>query len=401
MRSRPPWIRPLLEPLEDRILLSAPSGPPLPEIQMTGATTTNSRTISIDYNILDASITGQPLAFDVYRTAAYDSLAGAQFLGTATLPASDAADLSEGSHQGVQLALANAAGQPVTALTPNTALPYIVVVANPTGSVPESNQPNNANNLASFETHVLGVVVHGLEFNLKGKTPGWETRMAAALQQEDGYQAALAFNWVQTSWLPLPGLAVQAGDSLEQQVVAEANQLAAQHPGDVVDVNFIGHSRGTVVISRALQDLVGTTDPALAGGYLEMTLLDPHPANNLFGPFSFLPSSKLSHTAALGVVVFQALAQDPQVVVPPDVMQTQLFYQNTPAGNPFHNLTETYVNLWGDGPGQVVNQSGQPIESKNLTGVNAPAFGLVGHDGVHRWYLQNVVDANQTFNYFG
>jgi hypothetical protein len=374
---------------------------PLPDIQMTGATTTDSRTIRIDYDIAGASITGQPLTFDVYRSAAYDSLAGAQFLGTATLPASDAADLSEGSHQGVQLALTSGSGQPVTALTPNPALPYIVVVANPGGSVPESDQADDTNNTASFETHVLGVVVHGLDFNLQGRIPGWETRVATALQQVDGYQAALAFNWVRASYLPLPGLAVRAGDRLERQVAAEADQLAAQHPGDVVDVNFIGHSRGAAVISRALQDQVGTTDPALAGGYVEMTLLDPHPANNLFGPFSFFPFSKLSLAGALGVVAFQALARDPQVVVPPDVMQTQLFYENTPAGNFFRSPLEFFVNLWGDGPGQIVNQSGQPIEAMNLTGVNAPGVGLVGHDEVHGWYLLNVVDANRTFDYFG
>jgi hypothetical protein len=392
---RPP-ARPVLEPLEDRCLLSAAPASPLPDVQMTGATTTDARTIRVNYDIAGAAVTGQPLTFNVYRSANYDSLAGARFLGSSTLPASDAADLSEGGHQGVKLALTDGNGHPVTALTPSTALPFLVVVANPTGSVRESNA---ANNTASFETHVLGVVSHGLEVTLGGKTPSWETQLAAALQSS-GYEAVIAFNWVRASHRPVPGLALQAGDQLAAQVVAEANQLAAQHPGDVVDVNFIGHSRGGVVISRALQDLVGTSDPALEGGYLQMTLLDPHPASNRFSQFGFLPFSKLSVAAGLATLLFQALARDPQVVIPPDVMQAQLFYQDTPAGQFFPTPTEFFLNLWGEGPGQIVNQSGQPLESMNLTDVNAPGVGLVGHSEVYQWYQVDVVGAGKTFNYF-
>ncbi len=394
--TRRPSVRPCLEPLEDRRLLSAVADPPLPDIRMTGATTTDARTLRVNYDITGAGLTGVPLTFNVYRSANYDSLAGARFLGAATLPASDAADLSEGSHQGVTLSPLDAGARPVTALTPDAALPFIVVIASP--GVLESNPDNDT---ASFETHVLGVVAHGIEFNLRGMTPAWETRLAATLQQTDGYQAVIAFNWVRASFRPLPGQATAAGDRLAQQILAEADQLAAQHPGDVVDVHFIGHSRGAVVISRALQDLMGTTDPALQGGYFQMTLLDPHPANLRFSEFSFFPFSKLSIAAALATAVFELLARDPPVVVPPNVMQTQLFYQNTPAGRLFPTLTEFFVNLWGNGPGQIDNQSGRPIESLNLTNVNAPGVGLVGHSEVHDWYQVNVADDGKTFNYFG
>jgi hypothetical protein len=389
--TRRPPVRPCLEALEDRRLLSAVADPPLPAIQMTGATTRDARTVRVGYDIFGASLTG-PLTFNVYRSANYNSLAGARFLGSSTLPASDAADLSQGSHPGVTLSLTDAGGRPVTALTPDTALPFIVVVADP-GGVPESNP-------VSFETHVLGVVVHGQEFNLRGMTPSWETQMAATLQQTDGYQAVIAFNWVRASERPLPGQATHAGDLLAQQVIAEADQLAAQHPGDVVDVNFIGHSRGGVVISRALQDLVGTTDPALQGGFLQMTLLDPHPANVRFSKFGFIPFSKLSIAGGLETFVFELLARDPQVVVPPDVLEVQLFYEDTPAGQLFPTLTEDLVNLWGDGPGQIDNQSRQPIESLNLTNVKAPGVGLVGHSEVHNWYQVNVADTGKTFTYF-
>src|SRR5262249_11006844 len=157
--------------------------------------------------------------------------------------------------------------------------------------------------------------------------------------------SVIAFNWVRASIRPRRGQATHAGDRMAQQVKDQADQLAAQHPGDVVDVNFIGHSRGGVVISRALQDLVGTTDPALQGGYLQMTLLDPHPASLRFSQFSSLLLSKLSLTAGLATAIFEELAQDPQVVVPPNVMQVQLFYEDTHAGQLFPTPNEFFVNL--------------------------------------------------------
>jgi hypothetical protein len=387
-----------LETLEDRVVPSAIS-----DIQMTYATTTDSQTVSVNYNITGASLAGQTLSFNVYRSAGYNSLGGAQLIGTASIPGSDSTDLSVGAHQGIKLSLTAPNGQPLTALTPNTVLPFIVVAANPNGSIAETNSSDNT---ASFETHVLGVVVHGLEFDLPllffNTPPPWEMQMAAALQQQDGYQAVLPFNWVRLSILPFPFAIELAASQLSQQVVAEADQLAAQHPGDVVDINFIGHSRGTVVISEVLKGLTGTNDPALRGGYMQMTLLDPHPANNLYGPFSWLPGVDVSDQAAELVFVFQALTQDPQVIVPSNVKKADLFDQQTPAGQlAFPSLDEVLLNLWGELPSALPNQSSQPIASQNLTNVIAPGIGLIGHEEVPLWYLANVVDTDKTFDYFG
>ena len=383
-------IRLGLEHLEDRVLLSA-----APDIQMTFATRSDAQTLSINYNITGASLAGHNLSFNVYRSSAYDSLSGAQLIGTATIPASDSADLSVGSHQGVKLALAS--------LTPNTALPFIVVLANPNGTIAESNSSNNT---ASFETHVLGVIAHGLEIDptlwLLNMVPSWELQMANDLQMRDGYEAVIPFNWVRLSILPFPSAIQLAGNQLYQQVVVEADQLASQHPGDVVDIHFIGHSRGTVVISEALQDLAGTTDPALRGGYMEMTLLDPHPANLAFSQFSWVSFLPPANDFATLVVLFEILAHDPQVVVPSNVMQTQLFDEQTMAGQlGFSYLGEILLNFWGDTPGFILNQSALPIREKNLTNVVAAGIGLIGHYEVHDWYLANVVDTNETFTYTG
>ncbi len=322
-------------------------------------------------------------------------------IGTATIPGSDSTDLSAGTHTGVKLSLTAPNGQPLTALTPSTTLPFVVVVADLDGSS------------ASFETHVMGVIAHGLESDpflvYADQVPGWETQMATDLLH-DGYQAVIPFNWVRLSVLPFPFAITIASNLLYDQVVNEANQLAGQHPGDVVDISFIGHSRGTVVVSEVLQDLVGTTDPALQGGYMQMTLLDPHPANTAFSQFSvasFLPEAS---AVAAFVTDFENAAQDPQVVVPSNVKQVQVFDQQTPAGQLgfllgaleatsegqlISQLLEFVVNLWGETAASLINQSGQPIKETNLTNVFAPGIGLIGHADVPLWYLANVVEPHR------
>jgi hypothetical protein len=388
MKKAPPRVRLCLEQLEDRVVPSSSS------IALWFATTTDARTVSVNYTISGGSLAGQNVSFNIYRSAAYDSLGGAQLMGTATIPGWDSADLSAGVHTGVKLALTAPNGQPLTMLTPNTALPFVVVVDDLDGSS------------ASFETHVLGVIAHGLEYD--GNVPDWEKQLAADLLSH-GYEAVIAFNWADLSILPFPFAIQFASYMLYYQVVTEAEQLASQHPGDVVDINFIGHSRGTVVISKVLQDLVGTTDPALRGGFMEMTLLDPHPANNAFSQFSFLP---FGEAFAPVVTLFQALTLDPQVIVPSNVDQVFDFDEQSPAGQlgwlmgflqtfSSSQLNQFVLNLWGEPAGAIPNQSGQPIEDKNLTNVFAPNLGLIGHSEVPLWYIANVVNANDTFTHSG
>jgi hypothetical protein len=395
VRSR---IRLCLEQLEDRLV---PSSSP---IDLTFATTSDSRTINVNYNINGSSLAGQDVTFSIYRSSAYDSLKGAVLIGTATIPGSDGADLSAGTHTGVKLALTAPNGQPVTALTPNTALPFIVVVA------------NLDNSSASFETHVVGVIAHGSEFDpyliLTNQAPAWEMLMATDLQVIDGYEAVIPFNWIRLCIIPFPFAVEIASNMLYTQVVAEANQLAGQHPGDVVDINFIGDSRGTVVVSQVLQQLVSTTDPALKGGYMQMTLLDPHPANRMDDLFRWIPAlSQANDLAVLGFLV-DYFSQDPQIVVPPNVDQVQDFDEQTAPGqlgflNGFlatHDTTqllEFMFSLWGEPAGNIVDQSNQAIEQMNLTNVFIPSLGLIGHAEVPLWYLDYVVNTNSTFDYFG
>jgi len=388
VKTARPRIRLCLEQLEERIVPSSS------RIALSFATTTDTRTISVNYSITGDSLAGQDVTFNIYRTTSYNALSGAQLIGTATIPGSDNTDLSAGNHTDVRLSLTAPNGQPLTMLTPNLTLPFIVVVANLDGSS------------ASFETHVLGVIAHGLEY--EPIVPAWETQLAADLTSQ-GYDQVIAFDWTRLSLLPFPFAIQVASNLLYYQVVVEADLLARQHPGDVVDINFIGHSRGAVVISNVLQDLVGTTDPALQGGFMEMTLLDPHPANNAFGQFSFIPGA--DPFAAL-VTLFQDLTSDSQVVVPSDVDQVFDFDEQSPAGQlgwlmgflqtfSTSQLSQFVLNLWGEPAADIPNQSGQPIEETNLTNVFAPNLGLIGHSEVPLWYIANVANTNETFTYPG
>jgi hypothetical protein len=212
-----------------------------------------------------------------------------------------------------------------------------------------------------------------------------------------GYSFAIPFDWAAASRVPLPGMATQAGENLADLVVSRVeNFLTTQgvQPNDSIDLHFIGHSRGAVVISSALQVLEETEQsggllPQLAGGYVKMTMLDPHPAHNHLLPlFSsvvsdiFLPEvvTAFGWLAATGVIAFQAAAQDPEVVVPANVNEAEVYFQHTNSLSLlFTNWEEAILNLWGEVP--VVGTD----HCYNLTGPG------IGHGEVPDWYQQHVI----------
>ena len=184
-----------------------------------------------------------------------------------------------------------------------------------------------------------------------------------------------------------------------------ADELVSNHKGDVVDVHFIGHSRGTVVVDQAALDLNGTTDPALRGGYIKMTLLDPHPANNYTGLNPQVPGGKYYSSYGVHRVLgfrkaaltewFQSQLQDPAYyVIPQNVNETEVYYQHTESG--FFGAGgdgEEELNLWGHSPndGFFKNYHSAPIKSYDLTNHRYADTGLIGHTEVARWYLLHVV----------
>jgi hypothetical protein len=277
--------------------------------------------------------------------------------------------------------------------------PYVLAVADPNDDISETNETDNT---AQFRKLSLAVITHG--FETTGRLPAWLDDMADGLRRE-GFDRVLEFNWAQASRLPVPAAAVYAGWRMATQVRYAADALGTR-PTDVVDVQFIGHSRGSVVISQALLSLQRFPGPReLRLGYFEMTMLDPHPAVNrgfitaglaelqngtgvsTIGGFSFDPSNLISVGLARGILRFQWLARDPLVVVPANVDRAEVFYQRLPwsdtTADGFEYLTG--FNPWGELPANLINRSSKPIDMVDISA--APINATAGHTSVQQWYI--------------
>jgi hypothetical protein len=354
-----------------------------PDIAVVSATTSDSRGVAVTYRIAGASLAGA-ISIAIYRSAdnRFDPASDVK-LGEGTVSGTE---LDPGSHT---ITVGLPGGLPI-----DPAHPYVLAVADPGGVVAKSDETNN---VGSFRTFVIGAVAHGLE--LTPGTPAWIGVMAASLRRE-GYDAAIPFDWSTFSSLPFPGATALAGQRLAAAVAATAQQLQLQpqfHPGDVIDLHLIGHSRGAVVISQAALDLeaieqAGALSP-LRAGWLKLTFLDPHPAHNV--PSAGDPAGR-TFSASNGPVgrlfqagyrLFSAAAQDPAVVVPGNVDDAEVYYQQTdhrgttsPDESPVANLAEKFFVPWGEVP-----VLGGPARYYNLTGI------VHGHYEVHDWYQSNVV----------
>ena len=105
---------------------------------------------------------------------------------------------------------------------------------------------------------------------------------------------------------------------------------ASQFPtDDPVNLDFIGHSEGTVVNTYAIVKLESSMTPNLKAGFIVDTLLDPHAANNN------LPGQQISFAGTLAglartiVTNYQASANDPPAFVPSIVDEAQVFFEHT------------------------------------------------------------------------
>jgi hypothetical protein len=206
--------------------------------------------------------------------------------------------------------------------------------------------------------------------------------MEQSLTTTLGYSAAIPFFW--PSFQPSDSALPQAGADLETEIAAVVFGLAAG-ADDVIDLHLIGHSRGAVVISKAMQDLLASAawapDSPLSRGYVKMTLLDPHPANNDYGlNASINPLAAVAGLPLAGYLGFQAAVHDPPVVVPARVNEAELYYQQ---------------NSFWSSPGKefLVNLQGLGVDGITVQDPVATAFSPqildqpgIGHSEVHEWY---------------
>lgn len=339
------------ESLEMRLAMSATA----PAVQMLSATTLDSKSVTIEYQVNVAPSATSPIQFGVYRSSngqfdSSDSLVDTVTLsapgeaagqGTITLDQNGLPATASGTHE---LTIPLAQGLP-----PFPEKPYVLVVADP-GSPSATMDPQQT---ASFHTYTIGIVTHGGIQDPSWKHgPPWQLETALMMRNE-GFNSVIAYNWVLQSGTP--GAAIKQSPRLARMILDVASKFPA---GDPVDLEFIGHSEGTVVNTYAIVRLESKLSPEIASGYIEDTLLDPHAANNS------LPGQQVSYGGVLGglardiVTNYQSEAKDPPTFIPSIVDQAQVFFEHSQATS-----SEIY-NLWGQVP---VKSDGPLVHYYNLT----------------------------------
>lgn len=421
------------------------------QFTLTKATTYDAKSITIDYTIgtsdSSSNASSQPIHFEVYRSATEDSASASHRILTKDIQIGEGditneTNLPPNKHR-VRFALQNE-----DALKPNTAFPYVVVIGT----------YNGKQSITYFRKWMLGAISHGFsrwnqpyanlpvaqvpipinraaqifEFysgnaftphdNLTG-IPDWETNMAKDLKNYDGYDDVIEFDWTKTCAVEKSGMAVQAGGELREKVLDWISNHRKQHVGDVVDIHLIGHSRGTVVVTQALNGIMPVLLEANFGSYVELTLLDPHPANNeleqpwaSFGtpngidatlnPYRAFRWAKKTGSITLlligikayedilnQVTEFQRVAHDPYLDIPENVNSVDVWYQHTKADDLGDQPDQEWImNLWGlRGVNVIRNKGGVPVHFYDLTtGAN---FGKksVGHNQVPNEYEELIV----------
>ncbi len=374
-QRRPRTMLPSADGLELRWMLST-TGTGSPAVQMVSATTTNSKSVTIDYRVNEPPDPANPTQFGIYRSSdgqfnSSDSLVstftlvppGGSSGQLATLDQNDQPATALGNHQ-LTIPLA-------TGLPPYPEKPYVLIVANP--SLPSaSTAPEQT---ASFRTYTIGVVTHGGIQNTSWKHgPPFELQIAYMMRRE-GYDAVIAYNWVLQS--NTPGTAIRQSPRLEQIILHTASKFPAGSP---VNLDFIGHSEGTVVNTYAIAQLQDNMTPQLKAGYIVDTLLDPHAANNdMTTGKQYSTAGPLAELANIEISNYQGQAKDPPPYVPSIVDEAQVFYQHNTAA------ADAIYNLWGQVP---VRSQGPVVHYYNLSAMGTTHSGKTG---VALWYRNFIV----------
>jgi hypothetical protein len=362
--------------LEARFVLSG--GPAVAAIVVESVSQPDAHDLSVDYRVQDGDfplLPGATPGFSVYRSsdATLDSgdLLVAHFGGGTGTAGTDVTNqpleipLTPGAHT-IDLPLPQA-------LPINLARPYVIVAADTSGL--GNSAPADAS-YASVRHHTLVVFTHGgLQSEPGNALPPWVVQLGKELKAQ-GFERVLTFNWVRDSWKP--GRAATNGPKLADQI----RKIVASFPaGEPVDLHLIGHSEGTVVDAVALRNLERRPAPNLAGGTIQVTMLDPHPARygSKFPQYSVKPSF-MGWGTRLATDWYQSLAKDPPPAITPNVDDAEVYYQHTYyAFAP--NGTWPWENLWGEVPVPVLGNI-QP-RYVDITGVG---ISHAGNFSVVDWY---------------
>ena len=364
-----------IEGLEPRWALSTVSAI-VPAIQILSATTSNSKSVTIEYQVSQSARTADSIELGVYRSSNGQFDSSDTLVGTFTLaaPGGRAGQTTTTLDQNGQSAIAPGTHEltiPLPlGLPPYPLKPYVLVIANP-DSPSASSEPAQT---ASFRTYTIAIVTHGgIQDPSWTHGPPWELETAYMLKQE-GYDAVIPYNWALES--STPGQAIKQSPRLAQIILHTASQFPA---GDPVDLDFIGHSEGTVVNTYAIVKLESTMTPNLKAGYIVDTLLDPHAANNNVPGQQMSFAGPLAGLARIIVTDYQSSADDPPAFIPSVVDEAQVFFEHSPA------TAGGIYNLWGQVP---VKSDGPVVHYYNLTDMGVTHSGKTG---VALWYRNFIV----------
>jgi uncharacterized repeat protein (TIGR03803 family) len=378
-----------------------------PAITVTAVSTMDANQLTVKYTVANEDLPSDGVtSFDIglFRSdqATY-SASDTNNLMVASYTAMGG-DLTKGDHS-ITVDSSNgmwnlASSSLVAPLAPDPALPYVLAVADPMMALPSDIKTDSSQGY--FRIYTIAAVTHGQQFSNKPSAAAWVGQVASALSSE-GYDRVIPFYW--TTWLPAPGQAQTAGMTLAAQVQSQAASFSGLQPNDIIDVQLIGHSRGSSVIGVAMNALVGTSIPHLQNGFYELTFLDPHPANaSTVGDVStasltvlslgWTPAEYIEVVLDIGYMVASVRANDPSITVAPRVNEAQDFYQNNSNfGLSLASLKnspwEAAFNLWGV-PSQIsIADPSQTLSTSLGYPINISSLG-VGHGEVPLWYLSNL-----------
>ena len=318
--------------------------------------------LKVNYEQLAPAGQVSGLHFDVYRSndASFDS--SDRLIASTNAAISTLADNSPKS-------LTVDAGQ---AMRPDPFRPFVVVVARATGPVAENVTTDNT---LSFRKYTIAVVCHGGIQGSHYNIPTWEMKIGHSLQAYD-YDRVIAFNWANKSWTA--GAAAKQAPRMAKRLLKEAASLPA---GASIDIDYIAHSEGTVVVTQAQKFLDKNGPGPFATGYKRMSLLDPHAAN---------PSAPNNAESTAGgftgwltkriISWYKGNAHDPLVQVPSSVNEADVYYQRTPVSiNPVNG---GLYNLLGQVP---------VVGSARYIQLNSPGIAHSGGGGVYTWFYFNAM----------
>lgn len=327
----------------------------------------NGGVLQVDYQLLSSVSDNSNLTFDVYRSTdssfdATDKWIGAikpdSGLNQPTLPQSATADLG-------------------TAMRPDPSRPFVIVVARASGAATETELSDNS---LAFRKYTIAVISHGGIQGSHYNIPEWEAKLARQMQSF-GYDAVIPFNWANKS--RTPGAAAKQAPRMAKRILAES---AAFPTGSSIDLDYIAHSEGTVVVTQASMFLQKNASAPFQTGYHRMSLLDPHAANpeapnnaeSTAGGFSGWLANRI-------ISWYKGNARDPLVQIPNNINEADVYYQRTPVSvNPVNG---GLYNLLGQVP---------VIGSARYVQLNSPGIAHSGGGGVYTWFYFNALPSFAT-----